>query len=112
MLKKNDETFTFGRNTYDIELAQEFVNDFKDTEKIDDLYLPLEKISGLMYFIRIDKEYAMSSKNTKPGIAVLTKDGLLPIDGWHRAYKKCQQKCPYMRFFIIQDLELVEKLLC
>ena len=78
-----DEVFHFMNKQWDVDMAIDLISK-KDLKPITVKVADLKPLLGL---VQVDKDHAKNSAKTDPMIFVETKDGLLPIDGYHRLRK-------------------------
>lgn len=108
------EIFTFGQTRYDVDKAVELVDDHVgNREKV---LLGSITLSGLLRLvaaglIRVNNSHAASVDIEKPGIAVMTKNGALLIDGWHRAMRRQHLGKEEMNCYVIMDPVLIESII-
>jgi hypothetical protein len=92
-----NEVFTFGKNKYDINKANEIIS----KESLESVNVPVDVLPKMSYsFISIDENTVNNADITKPVIIAKTKDGLLLIDGHHRVRKAIIENKPIKAFVL------------
>ena len=96
-ISEGNEVFTFGKDKYDINKANEIISE----ESLEEINIPVDALPKMSYsFISVDENTVKNADITKPVILVRTKDGLLLIDGHHRVRKAIIENKPIKAFVL------------
>ncbi len=106
------EIFRFGFSTWDVNRAKKILLAKRKLELHSISVQALKPLSGLMGidWNRVKKDIALPPEEQTidlrvPLIIVVTKDGALPIDGWHRIGKAIQTNTPELPAVILSKID-------
>jgi hypothetical protein len=95
-----NEKFTFGKDTYNIDKANEIISN----ESLKAIDVPVDVLPKMSYsFISVDDNTVKKADLSKPVIIANTKDGLLLIDGHHRVRKAINENKPIKAFVLNEN---------
>jgi hypothetical protein len=81
--KYKGEIFVFHGLTFDIQKAVNIIN----SEKTTSSNINISDVVSYFSLHKINKIYALNSKNINPIIVATLNNGFIVIDGYHRAYR-------------------------